>query len=298
MALFPLLAAANRERPWGNGSWAWAIGRKGSVIPEIALPRKATWEQITTFFVLRARYRRLFSLPSAIIPIADLEKFCSVVAGLFPDKHPDKFEITFRGINGQPLIAENAQDINPDDAFVPDSIVDPIVIASKSDERGNPSHLVRFERALSTQTDPIFGNPGSGYKMTLESADPTWLVHADTVGAWLRMHKRWYSARVAIFLPGLLLMCLSLAGIFSSGHANPNNPTVSVVTNPYLLFSGFAGFIVGALFIVLSDNLFPHITIIVRPKQNWLTAALVLTLLTAVGIAVNIWSVIITTLRK
>ena len=225
--------------------------------------------------MLRARYLRFFSLPSAVFPLSDLKAFCAVIRGLFSERGPDKFEITFCGANGQPLIAELPEDISADDVFVPDAISDPAIVASKNDARGNVMNAIRIERA--------FG----GYRLALEGSDPSWLVHADRIIAWLKVRRTWYAARLTILIPAALLVGISIIAAAHSGHSDPRDPNVTIITNRFMFYLGLVGIVAGALLAVVQDSLFPHITVVVRQKAHWSLNTLVL-ILTAVGLVVGI----------
>jgi len=231
---------------------------------------------------LRVRNVRAYALPPARFPVSDLRKLQEVIVGLFPSTGPDKFEISFRGLNGQEMVATDTLDIESEDPFIPAVLIEPTIAATKRGLDGEITHSVRLEQKV-TSTTTNTSTTSVTYELTMETQESTWLAHSERIVAWFRQRQhdigvhRFYNAFA------LALLAVSIYAIFDSVASKPDR-----IINYYTFYFGVGGVFLAGLAFVKAGDLFPRLAIDVRETRSPVTLTLIITILTALGTIIGI----------
>jgi hypothetical protein len=212
-----------------------------------------------------SRYYKFGAVSFAVSDLASLEE---VILAMFPDPKPTNFEVSFRNVTNQTMIAEAADEITSDNYLIPTRLVNPSISASSTANNMTYSVLIGGKRIVGSDQ-----KMETRYGLFVDTEDAVWHARVDTVIAWLRGHRAWYSGVTQILLCALLFAIIigSVATITTTNHIQWYLQDIAIVT------------LVAAFLSMLYVLSLPMTTIIVRPDNKARLLPTVLAVVTTVS---------------
>jgi hypothetical protein len=176
--------------------------------------------------------------------------------------------VSFRNVSKQTMIAEAVDEITSDNYLIPGRLVNPTIRASSTANNMTYSVLIGGKQTVGSD-----GKMETHYGLFLDTEDAGWHARVDTVIAWLRGHRAWYSGIVQILLSALLFVIIvgCIIVVTSKGQIQWYLRDVVIVT--------FVTAFLSLLYVVA----LPMMTVTVRPDHKARLFPRVLAVITTVS---------------